>query len=264
LGDANLGTALQLAEAAAQALIAGGAAAAPQATAGPLRGGSGAAAAAAAGAVMLPDESCVMAPAHQLHYNDAAWLASEGVKLAHEGLSHAAAEALGVRSLRHMHETSSRHEVAADLACPALEAATAAAAEAHAARLPGGAAGSGGAAGGGGAGATLVFLFDLMDVADAAGCEELVVTLDARQHTGRALLHQGLGRCQGAALCAALEGAPLSPAELAALVGLQPGGSFRLRGGPVCVGQGLAAAFGVSDVCCALAGDACCFFDPSG
>lgn len=49
---------------------------------------------------MLPDAAGVMAPAGQLYFNDAAWLGSDGARLAHEGLSHAAAEALGVRSMR--------------------------------------------------------------------------------------------------------------------------------------------------------------------
>ncbi|KIY97788.1 hypothetical protein MNEG_10174, partial [Monoraphidium neglectum] len=248
--------------------------------------------------VMLPDVACVMAPSGQLYFNDAAWLGSEGARLVHEGLSHAAAEALGVRSMRHMHETS-RHQAAADLPCPSADAALAAAAETHAARCPDPSSSNGGqhddaaaVIGSGGAGAVYAFLCDLSELADVAGASRLEVVLDARQLAGRALLHPALGRYQGTraragrwwrlalslspALCAVLDGAVLTPKELSALVGATasagpagaavPGnaaGGYLLRGGRG-VGQGLAAAFGVSDVCQALAGDACCFFDPSG
>lgn len=67
----------------------------------------------------------------------------------------------------------------------------------------------------------------------------------------------------GPALCAVLDGAVLSPTELAALLSTRAGG-YRLRGGATGAGGGLAAAFSVTDVLQSLAGDACCFFDPSG
>jgi len=90
LDDLELGTALHLAECAAQT------------SGGAVRSVGAAAAGAQQGSseVMLPDTSCIMAPSVQLHFNDAAWLESQGVRLVHEGLSHAAAEALGVRSMR--------------------------------------------------------------------------------------------------------------------------------------------------------------------
>lgn len=60
----------------------------------------------------------------------------------------------------------------------------------------------------------------------------------------------------------------LSPEDLATLVttrasaAIQPG--YRLQNGAVGTGQGLAAAFAISDICQALAGDTSCIFDPSG
>jgi hypothetical protein len=96
-----------------------------------------------------------------------------------------------------MHETS-RHELAADIPCPTLEAALSRAADAHAARLPGPLGSSGGSSGGG-AGAVLALLLDVAEVADATGCGHLSVVLDARMHAGRSLLHPALGRYQGAA-----------------------------------------------------------------
>lgn len=53
----------------------------------------------------LPDESCVMAPAQQLHYNDAPWLldgagGKGGMRMVHAQLGLHVAEALGARSVR--------------------------------------------------------------------------------------------------------------------------------------------------------------------
>jgi hypothetical protein len=108
LDDSDLGTALHLAECAAQAMHAGEATAGSptpggqrSAVASPERGRGGADRQLQGSCdVMLPDVACVMAPSGQLYFNDAAWLGSEGARLVHEGLSHAAAEALGVRSMR--------------------------------------------------------------------------------------------------------------------------------------------------------------------
>jgi len=218
-----------------------------------------------------------------------------------------------------MHETS-RHELAADIPCPSLDAALAAATEAHAARLPAQPS-SAGSSSGGGAGAVLALLLDIAELADVTGAAHLSFVLDARQQSGRALLHPALGRYQGVwvvvgvgvgcgcvwrgpeagsgkaaahfpivntttpephnstttttlpgtALCVTLDGVVLSPDDLATLVGAGRGGSaaspapgYRLSQGSQGAGQGLAAAFAVSDICQTLAGDSCCFFDPSG
>lgn len=94
LSDSDLQTALHLAECAAQALQVSSGSSSPRPTQGlqQLQGSN---------EVMLPDTSRVMTPSLQLHFNDASWLeAGEGVRLVHDGLSHAAAEALGVLSMR--------------------------------------------------------------------------------------------------------------------------------------------------------------------
>ena len=81
--------------------------------------------------------------------------------------------------------------------------------------------------------------------------------------------------CAGAALCFVRDGVVLLPEDLARLVAAKPlaagsgGGAaapvgFHLGGTASGAGQGLAAAFGVTDVVQALAGDAAVFFDPSG
>jgi sacsin len=48
----------------------------------------------------VPDADGVMAAPSELHFNDAAWLGAEGLRLAHAGLRQDTAEALGVRSMR--------------------------------------------------------------------------------------------------------------------------------------------------------------------
>ncbi len=49
---------------------------------------------------MLPGADGVMAAAGQLHVDDASWLDNSGFVLVHPGLAQAAAEVLGVRSVR--------------------------------------------------------------------------------------------------------------------------------------------------------------------
>ncbi len=50
--------------------------------------------------VQLPDIDNRMAPASQLHVNDASWLDAGGLRLVHPGLPDSVAEMLGVKSLR--------------------------------------------------------------------------------------------------------------------------------------------------------------------
>ncbi len=50
--------------------------------------------------VQLPDIDNRMAPAGQLHVNDASWLDAGGLRLVHPGLPDSVAEMLGVKSLR--------------------------------------------------------------------------------------------------------------------------------------------------------------------
>ena len=53
------------------------------------------------GSLPVPDVAGALAPASELRFNDAPWMAApEGVRLAHPKLSHSTAEAVGVRSLR--------------------------------------------------------------------------------------------------------------------------------------------------------------------
>jgi sacsin len=79
--------------------------------------------------LLLPDAEAVMAPPAELFFNDASWLAdkAEGLRFAHEGLSQATAEALGVRSMRWQHQEG--QQLASSIGCcTAEEAASAAAA----------------------------------------------------------------------------------------------------------------------------------------
>jgi hypothetical protein len=113
LSESQLALALSLADSAAHALLSGSssirqlqqpgavaAAAALQAAAAAAAGSSSVSAAGGADVLVLPDSEGVMAAPGELYFNDAAWLAAEGLRLAHHGLSQATAEALGVRSMR--------------------------------------------------------------------------------------------------------------------------------------------------------------------
>ena len=51
-----------------------------------------------------------------------------------------------------------------------------------------------------------MLLGDIVEMADAAGCESLEVVLDQRQHGQQSLLHPGLAGQQGPALCFKLQG----------------------------------------------------------
>ena len=53
-----------------------------------------------AGPIFVPDESCRLVEAGSLHFNDAAWLDTSGMRLVHPDMPQQVAEALGVRSLR--------------------------------------------------------------------------------------------------------------------------------------------------------------------
>lgn len=113
LTERQLSIALELSEAAGHALLSGSgstrqlqqpgvlaAAAALQAAAAAAAGSSSVAAAGGADILQLPDSDGVMSAASDLYYNDATWLESGGLRLAHAGLPQMTAEALGVRSMR--------------------------------------------------------------------------------------------------------------------------------------------------------------------
>eukprot|EP00879_Flechtneria_rotunda_P005855 GHRR01006161.1.p1 GENE.GHRR01006161.1~~GHRR01006161.1.p1 ORF type:complete len:2934 (+),score=1214.27 GHRR01006161.1:179-8980(+) len=136
LQEENLSMALQLADAAAHALLTGvgsarqlqspavlAAAAALQDQAAKA---AGRAAAVGADLLLLPDSQGFMAPPGELYYNDAAWLEAEGLRLAHPGLNQATAEALGVRSMRYHHEVS--QQLTNNIPCPSVDEAAAKAA----------------------------------------------------------------------------------------------------------------------------------------
>jgi hypothetical protein len=109
LTDAELQLALQLADAAATAQLGSGstrllqqdyvviaANAVKVAAAGP----AGVLGLGGADLLVVPDADGFMAAPSDLYFNDATWLGAEGLRLAHAGLQQAAAEALGVRSMR--------------------------------------------------------------------------------------------------------------------------------------------------------------------
>lgn len=51
-----------------------------------------------------------------------------------------------------------------------------------------------------------MLLWDIIELADAAGCEHMEVLLDERQHPIQSLLSPKLALCQGPALCIKLHG----------------------------------------------------------
>lgn len=126
--------------------------------------------------ILLPDSQGRLAPATDLIYNDASWLASgeEGLRLVHETVPNSAAERLGARSLRFMHVVDK--ELSMDLPCPpAADIAEALGAS---------------------AGDIKHLLSDILEVADCLGCTRVDVTLDARTHGRQSLLQPNLAAFQ--------------------------------------------------------------------
>ena len=196
--------------------------------------------------VYLPDAHGVMAPAAELLFNDASWLAptdgsTEGthLRLVHPSVPLPAAERLGAKSLRLMFLVDQKQTDR--LPCP------------PAASI-----------------ATLLsgyqdvdcLLWDLLEVADAAGATSVEVTLDARQHGRQSLLAPLLAPFQGPALMVRFGGVSLDSQELCSL--LAPAPPIKLRGRVCRFGNGLLSAFHITDLPCALSGGQLYMFDPTG
>lgn len=122
----------------------------------------------------VPDAEGYLARPEELYFNDAEWLADREVRMLHPGVSQVAAEALGVRSLRHFHQVqqSKTHQ----LPCPPASLVQVLLQkqddpEAYA-------------------------LFDIAEFADACGCEAMDVWLDFREHGKQSLLLPGLSGFQ--------------------------------------------------------------------
>ncbi len=58
-------------------------------------------------------------------------------------------------------------------------------------------------------------LFDIAEVAEAAGASRMDVWLDARRHPAQSLLQPGLAEFQGPAVCVSIPGAPVLLQKLA-------------------------------------------------
>ena len=196
--------------------------------------------------VYLPDARGVLTPASELLFNDASWLAPDGaaeggevqLRLVHATVSLAAAERLGAKSLRLLFLVD--QQMTDRLPCPP-------------------AAGISSLLGGYQDGDYL--LWDLLEVADAAGATSVEVTLDVRQHGKQSLLSPLLAPFQGPALMVRLDVA-LEPHELCTLLSSSP--PIKLRGRACRFGNGLLSLFHVTDLPCALCGPQLLLFDPTG
>jgi sacsin len=198
--------------------------------------------AAAPTGIYLPDAVGVMAPAAELLFNDAAWLAGGGgdeLRLVHPLVPNAAAERLGSRSLRYIFLVDT--ELTDRLACPPAAAL---------AKLLAG------------YDDAICMLLDILDVADCAGATGVTFTLDERQHGRTSLLTPALAAFQGPALLVRLEGAALGEEELCGLLAAAP--PARVRGRVARFANGLTGLFHVTDLPCAVSGDKMYIFDPSG
>ncbi|MEW5316662.1 MAG: hypothetical protein WDW38_008017 [Sanguina aurantia] len=126
----------------------------------------------------LPNVRGVMAPTHQLYFNDAAWLEGPpGKVLVHGSLPHTTCEALGVPGLKNNRQFVGSSEVSYTL-CPSARTLQECLGQSSAGALS--------------------FLLDAMEVADLLGCPALKVVLDMRQHPATSLLEPGLAAAQGA------------------------------------------------------------------
>ena len=196
--------------------------------------------------VYLPDARGVLTPASELLFNDASWLAPDGaaeggenqLRLVHSCVSLAAAERLGAKSLRLLFLVD--QQMTDRLPCPPA---------AGIASLLGGYQDAD------------CLLWDLLEVADAAGATSVEVTLDTRQHGKQSLLSPLLAPFQGPALMVRLD-VVLEAHELCTLLASTP--PIKLRGRACRFGNGLLSAFHVTDLPCALCGPQLLMFDPSG
>ncbi|GFR39739.1 hypothetical protein Agub_g221, partial [Astrephomene gubernaculifera] len=244
LDDTALALALQLADCAADALAAYG-----------VR---------PTGHFFVPDASSVMAPASELFFNDAEWLDTRDVQLAHGALPQATAEALGVRSLRYSAEVEAQRT--AVLPCPSpaeLRERLGLQAQAESSVPTATATASAAAAAAAAESAAATFLFELLEVADALGSRGLRLVLDRRHHPAQSLLQPALAAFQGPALCAVMPDVVLSAEEVAGLVGsrAQPPA---VRGRATAYSAGLQSAFLVSELLQVVSGSCSYMFDPSG
>ncbi|GAX84471.1 hypothetical protein CEUSTIGMA_g11891.t1 [Chlamydomonas eustigma] len=198
--------------------------------------------------MLLPDAEGYLMPASQLFFNDADWLETSEMRLAHPSLDHATAEALGVRSLRYHHEVDSSMTLA--LPCPAPQQIRD--------RLlqesrP-----------------CMSMLWELVELGDLLGAPRLHFVLDMRHHGTQSLLHPGLASHQGPALCVVMPGVTLGPDELSEL--MAPRSAAAATGAPLVV-RGRAAAYGslgllgcfaLSEVPQVISGSITMMWDPTG
>ena len=156
---------------------------------------------AAKAALCLPDAQGRLLPAAVLVYDDAPWLSStlSDVAFVHAAVGNAAAEALGLRSVRTLLMSGELHM--RDLSCPSQDwlrkqlLPVRDTPRALAATLPAA----------------------LVDVADALGARHVHVLCDMRTHAARSVLQPNLASLQGPALVVYLEGLTLSAEELCRL-----------------------------------------------
>eukprot|EP00897_Mesotaenium_endlicherianum_P007203 jgi/Mesen1/6510/ME000332S05518 len=191
------------------------------------------------GEVLMPDAAGVLAPAKDLAFNDATWLADVTKRrLVHKDVPIDLAERLGARSLRHL--MSFDQEMTNNLQC-----------------LPAGTI------------AKLLdiwqdrdhLLFDLLEVAEDVGAKRMEVVYDQRHHSTQSLLDSNLSQFQGPSLTVMLDGATLSTNEICLL--LQPA-SAKLRGTACHYGNGLLGAYHFTDVPFIVSASGLHLFDPLG
>ncbi len=188
----------------------------------------------------LPDISGVLSPASTLMYNDAPWLAhQEDQKMVHQDVAAEIATALGAQSLRYHHQVE--NQTSERLPCPpASLVKQLLTVQADPAFLA---------------------LSDILEIADAVGCHDVSIHLDARTHPSQSLLQPGLSAFQGPALCIKLGGVALSSDELCRIQ--SPPSNYRLRSTTCSFGCGLLVSYMVTDVIQVVSGDSFYIFDPS-
>ncbi|KAK9808692.1 hypothetical protein WJX72_002029 [[Myrmecia] bisecta] len=192
------------------------------------------------GVIHLPDQAGVMEAAAHLYFNDADWLMEESNRLVHPDVDQLTAEGLGVQSLRYHHQVDTqmtqnmRAKPAAELKA-ALE------------QQPAG---------------MLSALWDLLEVADAAGADAIDIVMDMRTHPSQSLLQPALAAFQGPALCVSIRGVALSVAELFALQ--CPPVPYILRNRRCSFGSGLLNSYQFCDLPSMVSGEYLLLFDSLG
>jgi hypothetical protein len=194
--------------------------------------------------VYLPDGKGRMAPAEELFFNDANWLAPslegrDDVRLVHPDVDRLVAEALGARSLRQLLSADSSLSMTY-IGCPSIVDVRSVAPDS--------------------AGDSSLLL-ELLETADVCGSTDIQFILDFRSHPGVSLLVPTLAQFQGPSLCVFLPEVVLARKELTELLSPR-GASF--RGRPCRFGSGLLSCFLLGDVVSVVAGESYYLFDPSG